>query len=309
MLPAIPQEYLHDYDRKALRDLKEIPAFDKICSKFVQLFDEKTSYMTDMASKVRLSEEQLPRIYNMLPDICKKLGIDTIPPLYLEMDRTPNAYTYGDKKPSITITSGLLECLNDEEIYSILAHECGHIACKHVLYHTIGKLILNDGLELLGGGSFITAAVALSLKLAFFNWMRCSDFSADRAAAICCGKAEPVVQTMTRLAGGTSHITDEINRDLFIAQAADYEQIRNKSKLNKFVEFAVISNQTHSLLSVRAYEITKWIESDQYKAILSHLNEQEDKNSETPTVKKCPNCNTDLSEKAIFCQICGNKYK
>ncbi len=309
MLPAIPQEYLHDYDRKALRDLKEIPAFDKICSKFVQLFDEKTSNMTDMASKVRLSEEQIPRIYNMLPGICKKLGIDDVPPLYLELDRMPNAYTYGDKKPAITITTGLLECLSDEEIYAVLAHECGHIACKHVLYHTIGKLILNDGLELLGGGSFITATVALSLKLAFFNWMRCSDFSADRAAAICCGKSEPVVQTMMRLAGGTSHISDEINQDLFIAQAADYEQIRNKSKLNKFVEFAIISNQTHPLLSVRAHETSKWIDSEQYKAILSHMNEDGHDDANCPEAKKCPKCDTHLSEKAVFCQVCGTRYE
>ena len=109
MIPANPQDYMHDSDRRALNDLKRIPIFDKVCSKFIQLFDEKVFGITDMANKIRLSEEQVPRIYNMLPGICEKLGIEKIPPLYLELNHDPNAYTYGDKNPSITVTSGLLE--------------------------------------------------------------------------------------------------------------------------------------------------------------------------------------------------------
>ena len=47
------------------------------------------------------------------------------------------------KKHTIVIHSGLLECLEDDEIYSVLAHECGHIACKHSLYHTLAIMILD----------------------------------------------------------------------------------------------------------------------------------------------------------------------
>ncbi|MBQ8183447.1 MAG: M48 family metallopeptidase [Clostridia bacterium] len=309
MIPANPQDYLHELDRKALRELKRIPVFDKVCSKFIQLFDEKIYGMTDMASKIRLSEEQVPKIYNMLPDICEKLGIE-IPPIYLELNRDPNAYTYGDKKPSITVTSGLLECCNDEEVYAVLAHECGHIACQHVLYHTMGQIILNGGLELIGGGSFLSAAVATSLKLAFFYWMRCSEFSADRAAVICCGKSEPVVQTMMRLAGGTSHIGDEINRDLFVAQAEDYQELRNSSKLNKFIEFCVLSNQTHPLLSVRAYESIQFLESEQYQNVINHMNGivDEPKPSAKPTTR-CQSCNGIVPPNAVFCPHCGTKQE
>ena len=312
MIPANPQDYLHDADRRALRDLKRIPIFDKICSKFIQLFDEKIFGITDMASKIRLSEEQVPRIYNMLPGICEKLGIKEVPPLYLELNRDPNAYTYGDKKPSITVTSGLLECLTDEEIYAVLAHECGHIACQHVLYHTMGQVILNGGLELLGSGSLITAAVASSLKLAFYYWMRCSEFSADRAAVICCGKSEPVVQTMMRLAGGTSHIGDEIDRELFIAQADDYQDLRNSSKLNKLIEFCVISNQTHPLLSVRAYEARNWLESEQYQNVVDNMNgvvKEPPQAPETPHMNVCNYCGVQLPDDAIFCHNCGTKLK
>lgn len=312
MFPANPQDYLHDSDRRALTELKRIPIFDKVCSKFIQLFDERVFGITDMASKIRLSENQVPRIYNMLPEICEKLGIKEIPPLYLELNRDPNAYTYGDKNPSITVTSGLLECLTDEEIYAVLAHECGHIACQHVLYHTMGQVILNGGLELLGTGSLITAAVATSLKLAFYYWMRCSEFSADRAAVICCGKSEPVVQTMMRLAGGTSHIGDEIDRELFISQADDYQDLRNSSKLNKLIEFCVISNQTHPLLSVRASEARNWLKSEQYQNVVDHMNgivKEPPQAPVTPVTKICKNCGGAVPPTAIFCPHCGAKQE
>lgn len=77
----------------------------------------------------------MPEIYNMLSPICEKLGID-IPEIYLELDVVPNAYTYGDTKPFIVITSGLLETMPMELLPTVIAHECGHIACHHTLYTT-----------------------------------------------------------------------------------------------------------------------------------------------------------------------------
>ena len=174
----------------------------------------------------------------------------------------------------------------------------------------MGQVILNGGLELLGTGSLITAAVATSLKLGFYYWMRCSEFSADRAAVICCGKAEPVVQTMMRLAGGTSHIGDEIDRELFIAQADDYQDLRNSSKLNKLIEFVVLSNQSHPLLSVRAHEARAWLESEQYTNVVDTMNGIVKKPPQIPAeppVRLCKNCGVQIPDNALFCQECGTK--
>ena len=134
--------YLHDSDRAAMTALKAIPGFSQVTKAFMKIWDEKQARLINMSKNLRLSEKQMAKYYNMLPPICEKLGID-VPELYVELNPYPNAGTWGDTKPYIVISSGLFETLPDELIPTVLAHECGHIACHHALYTTIGRAILN----------------------------------------------------------------------------------------------------------------------------------------------------------------------
>ncbi|MCR5636170.1 MAG: M48 family metallopeptidase [Clostridiales bacterium] len=275
--PIDSQLYIHNTDRMALKSLQAIPLFDKICSKLLSLMNEPQRRIIDMSSKIQITEDQLPNIYRMVKSICCKIGID-MPDLYLELDREPNAYTYGTEKFSITINSGLLECLEDDEIYAVLAHECGHIACNHVLYLTIGDFILHGGsygIEKIGNalsksfvGGIVTTTIESSLELAYYHWQRCSEISADRIATICCGSAKPVLECMMRLAGGTTHIDSEINRDLFVEQSEKYIELTKENKINKALEFWLTKGCTHPLLAVRAFEIQQFANSDEFKKTL-----------------------------------------
>lgn len=121
-----PSDFIHPEDAAALRQLENIPGFPTLVKKFYALGYEKLMYGSNMASYIRLSENQLPNLYQHLPPICKTLSIDE-PEFYLEMNPMPNAYTFGDSKIFITITSGLVEMLSDNELDAVIAHECGHI--------------------------------------------------------------------------------------------------------------------------------------------------------------------------------------
>ena len=118
-----PSEFIHPEDAAALRQLESIPGFPTLVKKILSLGIEQLLYGINMASAIRLSPTQLPQLYQHLPPICEKLGIPE-PEFYLEMDPNPNAWTFGDTRTFITITSGLVELLNDEELDAILAHEC-----------------------------------------------------------------------------------------------------------------------------------------------------------------------------------------
>ncbi len=298
MRPINPREYYHEQDKKALEALKSVPGFATVLKAFMKVFNEKMLHGINMASKIRLGPNQMPRIYNMLPPICEVLGIKE-PELYLELNPNPNAYTSGDSQIYITVTSGLLEALEEDEIKAVLAHECGHIACHHVLYHTMGNMILNGAADLLGLGT-----IAIPLQLAFFYWNRCSEFSCDRAAALYMQGHESVVETMIRLSGGIRDLSNEINKDLYLAQAAEYESLVGNSAWDKTLQFLALMESTHPFTAVRAAEIKKWCESDRFKQIIDYSN-----GTDCSSGVKCPVCGNDVNEGWMFCKKCGTKIK
>jgi Zn-dependent protease with chaperone function len=130
--------FVHEKDLSSLEALKAIPGFTSFVKSFMKNWNEKQFRIQNMSSRLRISKEQLPKYYAMLEDVCEKMEID-VPEIYLELNVVPNAYTYGDDKPFIVVTSGLIETIPDELIPSVLAHECGHIVHWHKAcgkYHT-----------------------------------------------------------------------------------------------------------------------------------------------------------------------------
>ena len=51
------------------------------------------------------------------------------------------AHTYGHTQPFIVLTSGLIDMLDDEECFFVIAHELGHIKADHALYTIIARNI------------------------------------------------------------------------------------------------------------------------------------------------------------------------
>ena len=161
------------------------------------------------------------------------------------MDPVPNAWTFGDNKIYITITSGLVQLLNDEELDAVIAHECGHILCRQVLYHSLAEYVFKgvDSLGLLG-------KLALPFELALYYWYRKSELSCDRAAAIVTFP-EVVASAMARLSGGPKEITSRINLNEWALQADKYDQIYNDGLWNKALQISVTMSRTHPFSAVR----------------------------------------------------------
>jgi heat shock protein HtpX len=83
-----------------------------------------------------------PRLYNLLENLCISRGI-TMPRLKVADDPALNAFATGmnEKQYAITVTSGLLERLNDAEIESVLGHELTHIRNGDVRMLVIAVII------------------------------------------------------------------------------------------------------------------------------------------------------------------------
>jgi Zn-dependent protease with chaperone function len=258
-----PDDFTHPEDRAALAKLKAVPLFPACVKAFMKFLPERQLHGLNMATKVRLGPKQLPKIYKHLPPACKALGLQQEPEFYLEMDPTPNAYTYGDQRVFVTVTSGLIESLDEDEIYSVVAHECGHIACQHVLYRTTAMVLLQIGERVYGPLSLLSVPV----QVALLYWFRRSELSADRAAAVVMGGSKPVVNTIVRLAGGPKSITADVNMDLYMAQSRAYDKLM-ESGWDSLLQGLIIARQTHPYLSVRAREITRWCDEPDFEALM-----------------------------------------
>lgn len=288
-------EFIHPEDAAALRQLESIPGFPAFVKKILSLGLEQMQYGVNMASAIRLSPTQLPEIYNHLPPICEKLGIDE-PEFYLEMNPMPNAWTFGDTRIYITLTSSLVEMMDDEELDAIIAHECGHIICRHVLYHSIASYILN-GVDSLG----VLGALTVPIQYAILYWYRKSELSCDRCSSIITSP-EVVNRVMARLAGGPKKLTENINMREWAKQADMYDEIRTDGMWNKALQLYVTMGRDHPFNAVRVREILKWGESSQY------LNLRENIKAEA-SGKKCPSCGRSVSPDWKFCKYCGNKLR
>jgi heat shock protein HtpX len=75
-----------------------------------------------------VTRAEQPRLYNLLENLCISRGIP-MPKLKIVDDSALNAFASGlnEKQYSISVTSGLLQRLDDAEIEAVLAHELTHI--------------------------------------------------------------------------------------------------------------------------------------------------------------------------------------
>ncbi len=80
-----------------------------------------------------LTRKEAPDLYNMLENLCIARGI-TMPTLNIIESPALNAFASGlsDKSYKVTVTRGLIDTLEDDEIEAVLAHELTHIINKDV---------------------------------------------------------------------------------------------------------------------------------------------------------------------------------
>lgn len=258
-----PELYKHELDKKAFDALNIFPKFVKLKEAYIANVDEVAAKIDFLSSAIRLSENQFPEIYNLLPPICEKLGI-AVPELYYVKSKHMNAATGGNTKPYIFITSKLIEKIPADLISTVLAHECGHIACQHYLYHSMAIQLI-DGIDRspLSQIPAIRKYLTPTLVKALLFWDRCSELSADRAAVLCDGTADKTVDVLLKL-----HGYDNINRTEFLKQAMDLKVFVSNSKSNKLMEQMLTQSESHPRLATRAYESYRWTETEQFYGIL-----------------------------------------
>jgi heat shock protein HtpX len=89
-----------------------------------------------------VTRQQQPRLYNLLENLCISRGIP-MPKLKVIESDARNAFATGlnQRQYAVTVTTGLLKALNDQEIEAVLGHELTHIRNGDVQMMVIAVII------------------------------------------------------------------------------------------------------------------------------------------------------------------------
>ncbi len=250
------EEIRHPSDARATDALKKVPGFDKVLAKLLEYGLERMYYVDNLASNLRVTPAMFGRLHKSLLWACKILDVAE-PEMYVTMDPTPNAWTFGHTKPFITVTSGLIDMMSDEELFFVIGHEVGHIKAGHVLYGTMARNIAAV-VQLLGQLTLgIGALLGQGLVLALYEWYRAAELTSDRAALMCVQDLEPARSTFMKLAGGATRLSAEMDLAEFLRQVEDYQEV-DRSTLDKAYKILLTAQRTHPFAMQRAKEIERW---------------------------------------------------
>jgi Zn-dependent protease with chaperone function len=258
--------FRHPLDLEATNALKQLPGLDLLVRNLLGPLGEQFFYLENIASSVLVSEQQLPHLHQLLLEAGKILDIEP-PQLYVRQHPVPNAYTFAmrGRQPFIVLHTSVIELLAPAEIQAVLAHELGHLKCDHGVYLTLANLMVLAAGQLPSWGGFI----AQSLQAQLMEWLRCAEFTCDRAALLATQDPKVTISLLMKLAGGSPTLAPQLNADAFLAQARAYDQT-GSSQLGQMLKQAQTAGLTHPLPVLRAREIDRWASSKNYESLLQN---------------------------------------
>lgn len=193
------------------------------------------------------------RVYNLTENLCMSVGM-TMPKLYIIESDALNAFASGinEKTFAITLTRGIINRLNDEELEGVIAHELTHIRNRDVrllivtivfvgIFATIAdlalRMLLNGGGNMFssrnrkndkGGGAMLLLIILLVAGAIYFLSIlfklalsRSREYMADAGAVELTHNSMALASALRKISGHSTlkEVGNDEVKELFI----DYE--------------------------------------------------------------------------------------
>lgn len=271
--PGISSEaFRHPLDRQAEQSLRSVPGFDLVASKFVEFLYERPQYIYLMGNSIQVGPRQYASVYQIFRECLQSLDIATEPALFVSQTPLVNAYALGQERPCVVLNTALLDLVSEAELRSIIAHELGHLKCGHTTLIQMAmwvNMVIAGLAEMTFG---LSSLISTGLLLAFYEWLRKAELSADRASLLVMDDLNPVLQSMMRLAGGSQKYAHEMSLEEFAQQSDRYTAL-DEDGLNQVYKFVLYNNistgvfLTHPFTVERVRYLQEWSNSSEYQNI------------------------------------------
>src|SRR4051812_20513302 len=256
----------HPADRAALQTLRSVPGVDELIRKVLAtLGGERGIRLLFQGNAIRVGPTQFPTLSHLMTEACTTFDWPTVPELYVTQTPIFNAGAYGIDSPFIVIHSAAIELLDDDELRVLVSHELGHVMSGHALYRTIAAIL---ALVSLGVLPIIGELMVLPIRLAFLEWSRKSELSADRAGLLGGQDVVAAQRLDMKMAGGGrgSGFAGQLNVEAFMQQAHEYAT--SSEGLDVVYKLLSTLALTHPMHTVRAAELQRWVAGGDYDRVL-----------------------------------------
>ena len=216
-------EYAYVMDRQTRAAFERAKPVELAVASTVRMF--KTVWKSQLlGSSVKVGERQFPRIHAIAKQCADTLHIAT-PQVYIVNSPVLNAATYGTNEESfIMVHSALVDHYSDEELLTVIGHECGHIHNSHVVYLTALHYLTRMA-------SVFVQWIVQPAIIALRAWSRRAEITCDRAGMLCSKNDAVSARALTKLVLGSKKLYEEFNIDAFLDQ---YEE--GKDGIGKYME-------------------------------------------------------------------------
>lgn len=297
------EAFRHPLDREAEQALRSVPGFDIVASKFVEFVYERPQFIYHLGNSIQVGPRQYASLYQIFRECLRDLDIYPEPTLFISQNPLANAYSLGQEKPYIVLDSGLLDLLGETEIRTVIAHELGHLKCGHTLLIQMAIWAMGAanfvGTITLGWGNLITTG----LLLAFYEWRRKAELSADRASLLVIDDLNPVMNCMMKLAGGSVKYAQECSLEEFIRQSDNYQEL-DQDALNQVYKFLLYNGAqgtflTHPFTVERLYHLRQWANTEEYHQIRAGNYQKSAAEGAVNVKAEAPSSNTDKQKTEV----------
>jgi heat shock protein HtpX len=214
---------------------------------FLIAYFAHTSIINRATHSQTLSRKENKTVYNLTENLCMQMGM-SMPQLRIIEDNALNAFASGlnEKSFTVTLTRGIINALERDELEGVIAHELMHIKNRDVrllvisvVFVGIFSLLVQVAFRsflygsMRGGGRknnggmaiiMILVVVAYFISQLFrFALSRKREYMADAGAAELTKKPEALASALRKISGNShlSHLDSEDVKEMFIDNYPD----------------------------------------------------------------------------------------
>lgn len=174
---------------------------------------------------VRLSEQQMPDIFELAIKAARIVGLDHLPELYISGEQMWDSVTMGSQTSSFIALGSVLTNFRGDDLLYLLGREMGHAKAGHALWNTVVNLLAgrqpgNRSLMSSGVLSFLSPSkiIESGINAPLMAWQRHSAITADRAGLLVVGDIEVARRVTLQWTLHSFPLAARINRDAWRAQ-------------------------------------------------------------------------------------------